>query len=41
MKTVIEIYAGKDKHTDKPVTITTWQSIYKLERNSSKDMDVL
>ena len=30
------IYAGKEKHTDKPVTITTWQSIYKLERSFFK-----
>ena len=30
------IYAGKDKHTDKPVTITTWQSIYKLEHSFFK-----
>ena len=30
------IYAGKEKHTDKPVTITTWQSIYKLEHSFFK-----
>ena len=30
------IYAGKEKHTNKPVTITTWQSIYKLERSFFK-----
>ena len=30
------IYAGKDKDTDKPVTITTWQSIYKLEHSFFK-----
>ena len=30
------IYAGKDKDTNKPVTITTWQSIYKLEHSFFK-----
>ena len=30
------IYAGKEKHTDKPVTITPWQSIYKLEHSFFK-----
>ena len=30
------IYAGKEKRTDKPVTITTWQSIYKLEHSFFK-----
>ena len=27
------IYAGKDKDTDCPVVITTWQSIYKLKKD--------
>ena len=27
-----KIYAGKDLNTDKPVTITTWQSIYKMPK---------
>jgi superfamily II DNA or RNA helicase len=27
-----KIYGGKDLNTDKPVTITTWQSIYKLPK---------
>jgi len=26
------IYSGREKETDQPVVITTWQSIYKLER---------
>ena len=26
------VYSGRDKNTDLPVTITTWQSIYKLEK---------
>jgi len=35
------IYAGKEKHTDKPVTITTWQSIYKLDRKYFNNFDVV
>lgn len=27
-----KIYSGKDKDTDKPIVISTWQSIYKLPR---------
>ena len=27
------IYAGKDKNTDCPIVITTWQSIYKLKKD--------
>ncbi len=27
-----KIYAGKDKETDKRIVITTWQSIYKLQK---------
>jgi len=26
------VYSGRDKNTDLPVTITTWQSIYKLDK---------
>ena len=26
------IYSGREKKDDRPITITTWQSIYKLER---------
>ena len=26
------IYAGKEKTNENPVTITTWQSIYKLKK---------
>lgn len=29
---VHSIYAGQDKQTDKPITISTWQSIYKMHR---------
>ena len=32
-----KIYAGKEKRTDLPVTITTWQSVYKLERSFFED----
>jgi superfamily II DNA or RNA helicase len=28
-----KIYSGKEKQTNKPVTITTWQSIYKLPKS--------
>ena len=27
-----KIYSGKEKYDNRPVTITTWQSIYKLEK---------
>ena len=32
-----KIYAGKEKRTDLPVTITTWQSVYKLDRSFFED----
>ena len=35
------IYAGKEKINELPVTITTWQSVYKLERSFFKDYDVV
>lgn len=28
-----KIYSGREKHTDLPVTVTTWQSIYKLPKS--------
>ena len=31
-----KLYAGSDKHTSKEVIISTWQSIYKLDRNYFK-----
>ena len=34
------IYSGKEKTNEYPVTITTWQSIYKLKRPFFKDFDV-
>lgn len=27
------IYSGKEKDTDQPITITTWQSVYKMPKN--------
>jgi len=36
-----KIMAGKDKNTDKPIVITTWQSIYKLRRDWFKQFDVV
>jgi len=35
------IYSGKEKHTDKSIIITTWQSIYKLERSWFERFDVV
>lgn len=35
------IYSGKEKSNEYPVTITTWQSIYKLERSFFEDYDVV
>jgi len=34
------IYSGKEKTNEFPVTITTWQSVYKLKRPFFKDFDV-
>ena len=35
------IYEGKEKTNENPVTITTWQSIYKLKRPFFKDFEVV
>lgn len=35
------IYSGKEKTNEYPVTITTWQSIYKLDRSFFEDYDVV
>ena len=35
------IYAGKERTNEYPVTITTWQSVYKLERKFFVDYDVV
>jgi superfamily II DNA or RNA helicase len=36
-----KIYSGKEKTNEFPVTITTWQSIYKLQRPFFKDFEVV
>ena len=36
-----KIYSGQDKKTDKPIVITTWQSIYKLRKDFFKQFDVV
>jgi len=38
---VHRIFAGQDKHTDKPITISTWQSLYKLPKEYFKQFDVV
>ena len=35
------IYSGKEKTNEFPVTITTWQSVYKLERSFFEDYGVI
>ena len=35
------IYSGKEKTNEYPVTITTWQSVYKLERSFFEDYNVV
>lgn len=35
------IFAGQDKHTDKPITISTWQSLYKLPKAYFELFDVV
>ena len=35
------IYSGKEKTNEFPVTITTWQSVYKLERQFFEDYNVV
>jgi superfamily II DNA or RNA helicase len=36
-----KIYSGREKTNQAPVTITTWQSIYKLQRPFFKDFEVI
>jgi superfamily II DNA or RNA helicase len=40
-KFVHRIFAGQDKHTDKPITISTWQSIYKMPKEYFEQFDVV
>mgnify|MGYP003138700241 FL=1 len=35
------IYSGREKSNDAPVTITTWQSVYKLDRSFFEDYNVV
>lgn len=35
------IYSGREKNNNMPITITTWQSIYKLEKNWYSGFDVV
>lgn len=35
------IYSGEDKHTNREVTISTWQSIYKLPKEYFRHFDVV
>jgi superfamily II DNA or RNA helicase len=35
------IYSGREKSNEAPVTITTWQSVYKLERSFFEDYGVI
>ena len=35
------IYAGKERTNEYPVTITTWQSVYKLDRSFFEDYNVV
>ena len=36
-----KIYSGKEKHTDSPVVVSTWQSVYKLPKAWFKDFDAV
>ena len=35
------VYSGRDKNTDLPVTITTWQSIYKLDKKYFENFETV
>jgi len=38
---VHRIFAGQDKQTDKPITISTWQSIYKMPKEYFEQFNVV
>jgi len=38
---VHRVFSGQDKVSDKPITITTWQSIYKLPKTYFSNFDVV
>jgi superfamily II DNA or RNA helicase len=33
------VYSGKEKYTDTPITLSTWQSIYNMDKSFFKDFD--
>jgi superfamily II DNA or RNA helicase len=41
MVNVHRIYQGKEKETDKPLTISTWQSLYKLPKEYFEQFDYI
>lgn len=40
-KYIHKVFSGQDKNTDKPIVITTWQSIYKLPKKWYDQFDVV
>jgi superfamily II DNA or RNA helicase len=38
---VHRVFGGQDKQTDRPITISTWQSIYKLDKKYFEQFDVI
>jgi len=38
---VHRVFSGQDKVSDKPITITTWQSVYKLSKTYFSNFDVV
>ena len=40
-KLVHTVFAGKDKVSDKPITISTWQSVYKMPKEFFDQFDVI
>jgi superfamily II DNA or RNA helicase len=40
-RTVHKVYSGQDKASNKPITISTWQSIYKLPSSYFESFDVV
>jgi superfamily II DNA or RNA helicase len=40
-KYIHKVFSGQDKDTDKPIVITTWQSIYKLRKDWFEKYDVV
>ena len=40
-KFVHRIFAGQDKQTDKPITISTWQSLYKLPKEYFEQFELV